>query len=107
MTDTGPAPDGRLVSNAHDLLRFLAARFEGASGTHDPMSELGWFVEVGAAGRTVWHASADGEHRAYLGFDPDRGVGVVVLAAGVPDVAELGRRILTPAASERSRRSDK
>src|SRR5438309_333922 len=50
-----------------------------------------------AIGEIVYHSGATGGSKAFLGFDPARGRGVVVLVNGAPDPAsdDLGLYLLT------------
>jgi D-alanyl-D-alanine-carboxypeptidase/D-alanyl-D-alanine-endopeptidase len=106
---------GALRSTASDLLDFLSAhigvkqsplqkaiartlserRSTGAEGVD---VALGWHVTKTKAGEIVWHNGGTGGYRSFIGFDPKRRTGVVVLSntftnAGVDDI---GLHLLDP-----------
>lgn len=108
---------GALRSTANDLLRFLAAHLgydesplapaiAATTAVRHPTGvpgleiALGWHVLRTAGGRElVWHNGGTGGYRSFIGFDPQRRVGVVVLsntftAAGVDDI---GQHLIDPA----------
>jgi CubicO group peptidase (beta-lactamase class C family) len=60
---------------------------------------LGWHV-VRASG-VVWHNGGTGGYRSFVGFDPARGVGVVLLANSDLSLDQLGRSLLDPATAGR------
>lgn len=104
MASTAPSAETSLVSTVDDLLAFLAMSLEAPSE-----ARLGWFTRTLGSDRVVWHASFDGGHRAFIGFDQRRRIGVVLLADGGPGLESLGFRLLGPARveeplSSRSRR---
>lgn len=107
---------GALRSSANDLLDFLAAELGFTKSplaaamsaqlatrrpTTAPAMEiaLGWHVFKSPSGaEIVWHNGGTGGYRSFVGFDPKKGAGVVVLsnrstAAGVDDI---GRHLLDP-----------
>ena len=87
---------GALHSTARDLLVLVRAEIDAAHGGTGPLADrlrasqevripadprsvgLGWWVEKD--GR-LWHAGASAGYHAFVGFDPGRRQGVVVLAA--------------------------
>lgn len=104
---------GGLVSNAEDMLTYLAANvgrpetdleraMRMAHRARMPTSDGG--AEIGLAWRThtvgersiVSHSGRRGGHRAFVGFDPERRIGVVVLANSVAftDIGDFGTSIL-------------
>ena len=104
---------GALRSSANDLLTFLEA-FLGyhqtplAPAVKDMLAVrrlaghakigLGWLICAANGQEIVWHNGGTGGFRSFLGFDPNRRVGVVVLAnaftlAGVDDI---GFHLLNP-----------
>lgn len=107
---------GAVRSTANDLLDFLAATLGYAksslapamaaqvavrrpTGTPGLEIALGWHVFSTPEGQEiVWHNGGTGGYRSFLGYDPKKRVGVVVLtnistAEGVDDI---GRQILDP-----------
>lgn len=108
---------GALRSTANDLLIFLAAnlgytksplapamaamlKVRRPTGVPGLEIALGWHVLTQAGREIVWHNGGTGGCRAFVGFDPKRRVGVVVLSnaettAGVDDI---GRHLLGPQA---------
>jgi serine-type D-Ala-D-Ala carboxypeptidase/endopeptidase len=107
---------GALRSTANDLMNFVAAHLrQGRSAlspaiasvlatrrpTTIPNTEvaLGWHITTHPDGsEIVWHNGGTGGYRSYIGFDPKKRTGVVVLAnmstnEGVDDIA---RHLLNP-----------
>lgn len=107
-----PAGAGGLHSTVGDLLRFLAVNVgeplthlqRAMRVAHHPrarideqrMVGLTWMIRAVADRRLVWHEGGAGGHRVFLGFDPDRGVGVVVLADSGSGLNDLGFHLLDP-----------
>jgi len=104
----GYAPAGCLIASADDLLEYLAAHLATA---HPAVAEaqrrrksfsdgsgigLGWMHAQVAGRRLVWHNGATGGFRSFVGFLPDEGRALVVLANGQGDVDALARRLLDP-----------
>lgn len=100
---------GALRSNLSDMLDFLAANLgepQDALGqamreSHrarnfagEPKVGLGWHL-LEAEGRTVvWHNGGTGGYRAFAGFDPDRGIGVVILNNSTSSPDDIGFHLL-------------
>jgi hypothetical protein len=104
---------GALRSTANDLLNFLAANLDSASPigrmnaltlsvrhpTTDPNVDiaLGWHIfKREQGGDIIWHNGGTGGYRSFIGYDPGKRIGVVVLSntstfAGVDDI---GRHLL-------------
>jgi D-alanyl-D-alanine-carboxypeptidase/D-alanyl-D-alanine-endopeptidase len=110
---------GALRSTAEDLIAFLAANLAAARGKGGPLARamrqahaprrptaspgmsigLGWHVVD--ASRVVWHNGGTGGYHSFVGFAPDRGVGVVLLTNSTLSVDEVGMRLLDPATAHR------
>jgi CubicO group peptidase (beta-lactamase class C family) len=106
------APAGGLHSTVTDMMRFLTDQFGPVDGdrrrtprfAQAPRRPLNGGTEVGLAwvtetvdGRSiVYHEGGTSGHRSFIGFDPDRRVGVVVLANSAVAVDPLARHILDP-----------
>ncbi len=107
---------GALRSSANDLLEFLsaelgftksplAAAMTAQLATRRPTGmptmeiALGWHVlKTPSGAEIVWHNGGTGGYRSFIGFDPKKRAGVVVLSnrstmAGVDDI---GRHLLDP-----------
>jgi len=91
---------GALRSNAIDLVAFLAANLREPTtdlqramrASHPAPGTgvgLGWHAIFTGEGRIVYHNGATGGFRSFLGFDPLRGCGLVILANGGPPVDDL------------------
>ena len=105
---------GALRSTVHDMLRYLRANLDppksavGAAlaATHamrfnpgqGPMTMgLGWHRVVGPSGDTAFfHNGGTAGYRTFVGFDPAKRVGVVVLANGGRDPDDIGQHLLDP-----------
>lgn len=114
-SDGALSPAGGLKSTANDLLTFLGIfvcehprNLVGASLLMRQIDRpgddattrmaLGWRRSPGSAGPYYWsNGRADG-HRAFMGFNPQTGVGVVAMvdAGSGPGVDDIGRRVLDP-----------
>ena len=104
---------GALRSNVDDMLTFLAANI------NPPESRIGrairtaqtprmafndtmrvgllWLTQTTGFGRTVvWHNGGTAGYRTYIGFDPERRVGVVVLSNRNNGVDRIGQHLLDP-----------
>src|SRR5437667_1292708 len=87
---------GALRSTAADLLTFLVANLDSTAtplsrtlyqthgerqATNDPNLKIGlaWHILSRPVGKIVWHNGGTGGYRSFIGFDPVRRIGVVVL----------------------------
>jgi serine-type D-Ala-D-Ala carboxypeptidase/endopeptidase len=102
---------GGWLSTAEDMLRFVAAAVRPPQGplggafalAMAPRHEtgrpglrvgLGWHV-LERNGRTiVWHNGQTGGYHAFIGVDPDRGTGALILANGAVPIDDLGMQLL-------------
>lgn len=86
---------GGLFGSAQDLLTFAESHLSGRAGTHwqavtapagllPPRHgvSLGWFMTAAPTGSIFWHDGVARGTRTALGFRPDSGAAVVVLARG-------------------------
>ena len=103
---------GALRSNAEDLLRFVAANTGSPTSsiersmrsshevrnTIDASTEIGlnWHVMKIGDRRIVNHGGATQGFRAFLGFDPDAEVGVVLLANSPVAARDLALHLINP-----------
>ena len=98
---------GALRSSAKDMLTFVQANLlpeatplvAALTTTHKPQHAtsapktrvgLGWMITESPTGTLIWHNGGTGGFSSFIGFDPDRKLGVVVLAnsaAGVDPLA--------------------
>ncbi|HEV2670005.1 MAG TPA: serine hydrolase [Gemmatimonadales bacterium] len=103
---------GALRSTARDMLTYLAANLDTTTGplagamrdartprrdAGRPSMQIGlaWHILSRPAGNIVWHNGGTGGYRSYVGFDPVRRVGVVVLAnVGNANVDDIGFHFL-------------
>ena len=101
---------GGLHSTAHDLLVLLRAEIDAAHGGQGPLADrlratqdvkvaadprsvgLGWWIEKD--GR-LWHTGTSGGYHVFIGFDPGRRQGAVILSATSTSLVDrLGGAIL-------------
>ncbi len=101
------APAGGIWSNARDLSRYLAAQIDqSAPGaklaqaiqvappqTRHTMG-LGWFVDAHQGRQAWWHNGGTGGFRSFLGFEPARRSGVLILSNTAQGVDDLGWHLL-------------
>jgi CubicO group peptidase (beta-lactamase class C family) len=117
------AGSGGLVSSAEDLARFLAAHMQPGLFNNDMLEQLhsetrladgseirralGWVIDTGTpTGRILSKNGGRSNCSAWIGFAPEHGVGVAVIAnAGEPDVDPIGRWLLERAVPGGSRPS--
>jgi CubicO group peptidase (beta-lactamase class C family) len=102
---------GALRSTADDMLTFLAANMglvetplknamarmrsvHRETGTPDLEIEMAWHVWHKFGADLVWHNGGTGGFRSFLGFDPARRRGVVVLCNTSFDVDDIGRHAI-------------
>jgi CubicO group peptidase (beta-lactamase class C family) len=102
---------GALRSNAGDMLTFVKANIDSMAtplsrtfrhaqterrGTNNPAMKigLGWHILAVAAGNLVWHNGGTGGYRTFVGFDPARRLGVVVLSNIDASVDDIGFHLL-------------
>jgi CubicO group peptidase (beta-lactamase class C family) len=107
---------GALRSTAADLLDFLAANL-GIGGAPLPLRAamtaareprrpagnggmrvgLGWHIMPRASRTIVWHNGGTGGFHSFVGFDPERRIGVVVLSNASSDIDDIALHLLDPA----------
>ena len=65
-------------------------------GSVDVRIGLGWVV-LETNGRTIrWHNGGTGGYHSFVGFDAERGVGVVVLSNCTSSIDDIGLHLLDP-----------
>jgi len=104
---------GALRSTGADMAKFLAAAM-GLSRT--PLDSafrlteaiefdagptmrigLGWHVIGPDSSAVIWHNGGTGGYHSFIGFDPRRKIGVVVLSNSTLSIDDIGFHILNPA----------
>jgi serine-type D-Ala-D-Ala carboxypeptidase/endopeptidase len=104
---------GALRSNMADMLKFLDANIgppknaleramreaQKVRAPAGPGMQIGlnWLHAKTASGvEYVWHNGGTGGYRSFIGFDPERGVGVVVLSNRTISADDIGVHLLDP-----------
>jgi D-alanyl-D-alanine-carboxypeptidase/D-alanyl-D-alanine-endopeptidase len=103
---------GALRSTAADLARFLGAAMglvrtpldsafrltEAVQADAGPTMRigLGWHFIGGDTATIIWHNGGTGGYHSFIGFDPRRRVGVVVLSNSSQSIDDLGFHALNP-----------
>jgi serine-type D-Ala-D-Ala carboxypeptidase/endopeptidase len=104
---------GGFRSDVRDMLQFLAVNIEEPDPDlkkilhtmHEPQGEvfpgqmsvgIGWLIRDAGESRIVWHNGYTGYFHSFIGFDPDRKVGVVILANSDHDPDDIGFHLLNP-----------
>lgn len=99
----GTSPSGAIRSTAHDLSIWLRATADGTApgakaaeprADFDESNHIGWawLTATDRSPNLTWHNGGTGGYRSFLGFDPESGKGIIVLAdsaIGVDDAADL------------------
>jgi CubicO group peptidase (beta-lactamase class C family) len=100
---------GGLRSNVPDLLKFLEAQIgvpeneleESMRLAHEPRADtddgrigLAWMTNEMGGRRIVWHGGTSGGFTTMIAFDPERRIGVVVMANVEPFGFDLGLTLL-------------
>ena len=104
---------GGLRSNLDDMLTFLDANvgppksaLERAMRTaqqprrdvgQDTRVGLNWLTRTVGQNRIVWHNGGTGGYRTFIGFDPERQVGVVVLSNSTQGIDDIGFHLINSA----------
>jgi D-alanyl-D-alanine-carboxypeptidase/D-alanyl-D-alanine-endopeptidase len=113
---------GALRSDMNDMLVFIAANTgpaltpleEVMRDSHEARNNYGgpneiglnWIITNQGKDKVVWHSGGTGGYRTFAGFDPDRGVGAVVLTNSSHGSDDIGMHLinanipLTPAPAE-------
>lgn len=105
---------GALRSTGADMLRYLAAELDSASGPlvnavvlgRTPRADfspgtriaLGWMVSGPPSHPVWWHDGATGGFRSFAAFDPARHVAIIVLANSANAIDDIGRHLMNPQA---------
>ena len=103
---------GALRSDVGDMLTFLAAnigppqsRLERSMRTSHEVREeisgemsigLNWLIRNVGDEKILWHNGGTAGFRTFIGFDPDKGVGVVVLTNSGHGADDIGLHLLNP-----------
>lgn len=105
-TFDGYAPAGGLYASGEAMRRFLVANLAGtapgATLAHTPLATieagervgLAWMISERRGHTITWHNGGTGGFRSWLGFDRERGIGVVVLANADNSVDRVGGWLL-------------
>ncbi len=106
---------GAIRSTTDDMLKFLAANLHPERGpleramafAHEERAPTGsanmriglnWFSLHAGSDTIVWHNGGTGGYRTFIGFEPSRKVGVVVMTnSGGEGADDIGRHLLDPA----------
>ena len=103
---------GALRSDVADMLKFMEANVGSAEspleeamrishearGTYRESSDIGlnWFISPVGDDTIIWHNGGTGGYHSFAGFDPDKGVGVVVLTNSVDNTDDIGLHLINP-----------
>ena len=101
---------GALRSDVNDMLKFIAANTGPAESSleeamrvsHEVRSSfsenadigLNWIIMNTGDDKVIWHNGGTGGYHAFAGFDPDRGVGAVVLTNSSHDTDDIGMHLI-------------
>ena len=101
---------GALRSDVNDMLKFISANTgpagspleEAMRDSHDVRASLNgnmdiglnWIIMTAGDDKLIWHNGGTGGYHAFAGFDPDRGVGAVVLTNSSHDTDDIGLHLI-------------
>jgi hypothetical protein len=102
---------GALRSTVNDMLKFVAAnlglvktsllpamqkshQMQRPTGSADLEIALGWHILKQYGATIIWHNGGTGGYRTYIGFDPTKNAGVVVLSNSGWGQDDIGNHIL-------------
>jgi len=101
---------GALRSDVNDMFKFIEANTgpagspleEAMRDSHDVRGSLSgnmdiglnWIVMTAGDDKLVWHNGGTGGYHAFAGFDPDRGVGAIVLTNSSHDTDDIGLHLI-------------
>jgi CubicO group peptidase (beta-lactamase class C family) len=104
---------GAIRSTIDDMVRFLDANLgeptteleRAMRAAHEPRADatggqrigLNWLTRTDGQSRVVWHNGGTAGFRTFAGFDPDAGVGAVVLTNSGIGADDIGFHLLNPA----------
>lgn len=105
-------PAGGLWSTAEDLLRFLEVNLRpdaspvgrSLASTHsvrhvitpEASMALGWIRYTEDQDTVLWHPGETGGYHTFMGINPSRGTGVVVLSSSRTSIDDIGFHLLLP-----------
>ena len=103
---------GALRSTANDLLKFLAANLEVVPSKLSPAMRLaqqprhaagagmeiglGWHIANKHEAKLVWHNGGTGGYHSFVGVNPEKKRGIVVLANSAQAFDDIGFHLLEP-----------
>ena len=103
---------GALRSNVEDMLTFLAANTgppesqleRSMRDSHEQRRSmsaqiaigLNWHIRSVGDERIIWHNGGTAGFRTFIGFDPDKGVGAVVLTNSGHGADDIGLHLINP-----------
>lgn len=101
---------GALRSDVIDMLKFIAANSGPAGspleeamrdshasrGNFDANVDIGlnWIIQPADGGNVIWHNGGTGGYRTFAGFDPDTGVGAIVLTNSSHGSDDIGLHLI-------------
>jgi len=93
--------DANIGEPDSDLERSMRAAHRRSSAPANPQSAvpaigLTWLIQPIGNKTVLWHNGGTGGFRSFIAFDPDREVGVVVLANSSHSVDDIGMHLLVP-----------
>ena len=102
ITTVGSAVAVITACSAPPVAEITNADMEAIRASHEPQHDLergggvalGWHISAG--GRSIWHNGGTGGSRSFCGFDPNKKIGVVVLANSGESVDDIGMHLLDP-----------
>lgn len=102
---------GGIRSDMEDMLKFLRANMEAPAGSpigdalalaHEPRREVGpgtmiglnWFRITPFGDTIVWHNGETGGYHSFIGFEPQKKIGVVVLSNSNSSIDDIALHVL-------------
>jgi serine-type D-Ala-D-Ala carboxypeptidase/endopeptidase len=98
MNDMLDFIDANMGEPTSDLERSMRVTHQVRETMGGPMSiGLNWIVQSVGNDRIIWHNGGTAGFRTFAGFDPERGVGVVVLTNSASSADDIGLHLINGA----------
>jgi len=104
---------GGIRSTVNDMFKFLAANMGLRESPLQPAMKsmlnkrrpsvkenvdvaIGWHILNRYGDDIIWHNGGTGGYHSFMGFDPKKQLGIIVLSNSTNDIDDIGRHLLDP-----------